>query len=80
MSLKLHIDADQIHYIPANVEAQIQATTAFGAKFVDLIYPKNPSPSRLSAGAVLHSKNVSIEVNTVFENLVGLLERSTQPN
>ena len=74
VSLKLQIDPDQIRYIPANVEAQIQATTAFGAKFVDLIYPKDPSPARLAAGAVLHSKNVSVEVNTVFENLVDLLK------
>jgi phospholipid/cholesterol/gamma-HCH transport system substrate-binding protein len=74
VSLKLQIDPDQIRYIPANVQAQIQATTAFGAKFVDLIYPKDPSPARLAAGAVLHSKNVSVEVNTVFENLVDLLK------
>ena len=74
VSLKLQIDPDQIRYIPANVAAQIQATTAFGAKFVDLIYPKDPSPARLAAGAVLHSKNVSVEVNTVFENLVDLLK------
>jgi phospholipid/cholesterol/gamma-HCH transport system substrate-binding protein len=75
VSLKLEIDPDQVRYIPANVEAQIQATTAFGAKFVDLIYPKDPSPARLAAGAVLHSKNVSTEVNTVFENLVNLLNK-----
>jgi phospholipid/cholesterol/gamma-HCH transport system substrate-binding protein len=74
VSLKLQIDPDQIRYIPANVQAQIQATTAFGAKFVDLIYPKNPSPARLAAGAVLHSTNVTTEVNTVFENLVDLLK------
>ena len=75
VSLKLEIDPDQVRYIPANVEAQIQATTAFGAKFVDLIYPKDPSPARLAAGAVLYSKNVSTEVNTVFENLVNLLNK-----
>jgi phospholipid/cholesterol/gamma-HCH transport system substrate-binding protein len=74
VSLKLEIYPDQLRYIPANVQAQIQATTAFGAKFVDLIYPKNPSPARLAAGAVLHSTNVSTEVNTVFENLVDLLK------
>jgi phospholipid/cholesterol/gamma-HCH transport system substrate-binding protein len=73
--LKLEIFPDQIKYIPANVEAQIRATTAFGAKYVDLIYPENPSPKRLAAGAVLHSRNVSTEVNTVFENLVGLLKQ-----
>ena len=72
-SLKLEIDPDQVRYIPANVEAQISATTAFGAKFVDLVYPQNPSPARLAAGAVLHSKNVSTEINTVFENVVDLL-------
>src|SRR5271166_5849379 len=72
-NLRLEIDPDQIRYIPANVQAQISATTAFGAKFVDLEYPQNPSPARLSAGAVLHSKNVSTEINTVFENVVDLL-------
>jgi len=72
-SLRLEIDPDQVRYIPANVQAQINATTAFGAKFVDLVYPPNPSPARLAAGAVLHSKNVSTEINTVFENVVDLL-------
>lgn len=75
VSLKLEIVPDQIRYIPANVEAQIQATTAFGAKYVDLIYPENPSPKRLAAGAVLVSRNVSTEVNTVFQNLVGVLKQ-----
>jgi phospholipid/cholesterol/gamma-HCH transport system substrate-binding protein len=71
--LTLNIDADQVRYIPANVGAQIRATTAFGAKYVDLIYPDDPSRARLAAGAVLVSRNVTTEVNTVFENLVGLL-------
>src|SRR5271169_5535515 len=73
-SLRLEIDPDQIRYIPANVQARISATSAFGAKFVDLVYPPNPSPARLAAGAVLHSKNVSTEINTVFENVVDLLK------
>ncbi|BBX44764.1 MCE family protein [Mycobacterium cookii] len=73
-NLKLEIDPDQIPYIPANVQAQISATTAFGAKFVDLVYPPNPSAARLPAGAVLRSQNVSTEVNTVFENVVDLLK------
>ena len=72
--LTLEIDPDQIRYIPANVEAEIDVTTAFGAKFVDLVFPKNPSKERLAAGAVLRSTNVSTEVNTVFENVVDLLK------
>ncbi|WP_123026556.1 MCE family protein [Mycolicibacterium stellerae] len=71
--LRLAIDADQVSHIPANVTAKIDATTVFGSKFVDLVYPDNPSRERLSAGAVLKSSNVTVEVNTVFENLVEVL-------
>lgn len=75
VELKLEIDPDQIKYIPANVEAQIRATTVFGAKFVDLVYPEDPSPKRLQAGQVLRSRNVSTEVNTVFQNVVSVLNQ-----
>ncbi|BBX53107.1 MCE family protein [Mycolicibacterium poriferae] len=74
VKLLLEIDPDQIPRIPANVEAQISVTTAFGSKFVDLLPPAHPSVARLAAGAVLVSRNVSTEVNTVFENIVDLLE------
>jgi phospholipid/cholesterol/gamma-HCH transport system substrate-binding protein len=74
VTLKLEIDRDQIDHIPANIEAQIRATTVFGAKFVDLVYPSDPSPQPLAAGQVLRSRNVSTEVNTVFENVVRVLD------
>jgi phospholipid/cholesterol/gamma-HCH transport system substrate-binding protein len=72
--LELEMDPDQIEFIPANVQARIQSTTAFGGKFVDLIYPADPSPARLAAGAVLRSENVSTEVNTIFENVSNLMQ------
>ena len=72
-SLILQIDRDQVANIPANVEARINATSLFGSKFVDLIYPEHPSPQRLASGAVLRSLNTTLEVNTVFQNLVTLL-------
>jgi phospholipid/cholesterol/gamma-HCH transport system substrate-binding protein len=75
VSLQLELDRDQIGNIPANVEARINATTLFGPKFVELVYPRDPSPARLAAGAVLKSENVSTEVNTVFQNLVELIHR-----
>src|SRR5882757_6025319 len=75
VTLKLNIFRDQTEYIPANVGARIEATTIFGAKYVELVYPSDPSPQRLQAGAVLTSDNVSTEVNTVFENLVDLLNQ-----
>jgi phospholipid/cholesterol/gamma-HCH transport system substrate-binding protein len=72
--LKLEIDRDQIKNIPANVEPRIRATTVFGAKFVDLVFPGDPSSQRLASGQVLKSTNVSTEVNTVFENVVVVLD------
>lgn len=75
VELRLELYPAQLKYIPANVEAQITAPTAFGAKYVELIAPSDPSPKRLAAGAVLRSRNVSIEVNTVFQNLVGVLNQ-----
>lgn len=75
VSLRLDIAPDAIGNIPANVQAEIKATTAFGAKYVELIPPGDPSQKRLQAGAVLRSRNVSTEVNTVFENLVGVLDQ-----
>lgn len=75
VELTLDIDADRIPFIPANVGAQIRATTAFGAKYVDLVYPDDPSPARLREGEIIQSRNVSTEVNTVFQNLNGLLTK-----
>jgi phospholipid/cholesterol/gamma-HCH transport system substrate-binding protein len=74
-SLQLDISPDQIAYIPANVEARISASSLFGAKFVDLVPPTDPSPKHLAAGAVLTSQNVAVEVNTVFENVVDLIKQ-----
>jgi phospholipid/cholesterol/gamma-HCH transport system substrate-binding protein len=74
-SLTLELFPDQMHNIPANVAAEIRATTIFGVKYVDLVPPADPSPKRLSSGAVLRSTNVSTEVNTVFENLVGVIKQ-----
>lgn len=74
-TLQLDIDPDQIRYIPANVTARINATSLFGSKYVDLIYPNSPSPQRLHAGAALKSQNVAVEVNTVFQNVTELIKR-----
>src|SRR5579875_781715 len=73
--LRLELYPDQLAYIPANVEAQITAPTAFGAKYVELVTPAHPSAKRLAPGAMLKSRNVSVEVNTTFQNLVGVLNQ-----
>jgi phospholipid/cholesterol/gamma-HCH transport system substrate-binding protein len=75
VKLQLEINSDQLTHIPANVGAQISASTVFGGKFVELIAPSQPSRKRLAAGAVVNSSNVSIEANTVFQNVVGVLNQ-----
>ena len=68
-TLKLKIDPGPFQYLPSNVEAEIKSSTAFGAKYVDLVVPSDGASGRLAPGAVLRSRNVTVEVNTVFENL-----------
>ncbi|MGA9488746.1 MAG: MCE family protein [Mycobacterium sp.] len=75
VKLQLELYPEQLRFIPANVGANITATTAFGAKYVELLTPADPSPKRLKSGAVVVSGNVSTEVNTVFQNLVGVLNQ-----
>jgi phospholipid/cholesterol/gamma-HCH transport system substrate-binding protein len=78
-SLNLKMDPGPFQYLPGNVEAEIKSTTAFGAKYVDLIVPEGgPGSGSLKPGAVLHSRNVTVEVNTVFENLQSVV-RSIDP-
>jgi phospholipid/cholesterol/gamma-HCH transport system substrate-binding protein len=72
--LQLKMDPGPFKYLPSNLEAEIKSTTAFGSKYVDLIVPDHPSLTPLKAGAVLHSRNVTVEVNTVFENLQSLVQ------
>lgn len=75
VKLQLELNADQLKYIPANVEAEITAPTVFGNKYVELVSPSKPSPQRLARGAQLAAREVSIEANTVLQNVVGLLNQ-----
>jgi phospholipid/cholesterol/gamma-HCH transport system substrate-binding protein len=72
--LSLKIDPGPFKYLPSNVAAEIKSSTAFGAKYVDLIVPDNPSSKPLAAGAVIQSRNVTVEVNTVFQNLQSVVQ------
>jgi phospholipid/cholesterol/gamma-HCH transport system substrate-binding protein len=72
--LNLKIDPGPFKYLPSNLEAEIKSSTAFGAKYVDLIVPTDASPERLKPGSVVHSRNVTVEVNTVFQSLQGVVQ------
>jgi phospholipid/cholesterol/gamma-HCH transport system substrate-binding protein len=77
--LSLELYPNQLLHIPANVEARIVSPTLFGAKYVDLTDPSQPSRNRLAAGAMLESRSVTHEVNTVFQNLMDVLDQVDVP-
>jgi phospholipid/cholesterol/gamma-HCH transport system substrate-binding protein len=73
-ALHLAIDPASIEAIPSNVGAEITSSTVFGSKFVELIPPSQPSPDALQAGTTIRGGDkVTVEINTVFEKLVGVL-------
>jgi phospholipid/cholesterol/gamma-HCH transport system substrate-binding protein len=71
--LHLAMYPSDMHLIPANVLVDITEPTVFGAKFVDLVPPAEPSARPLRAGQVLDSQHVTVEINTVFQHLTAVL-------
>jgi len=71
--LHLGMYPSDLHLIPANVVVDLTAPTVFGAKFVDLVPPAQPSAQSLQAGQVLDSQHVTVEINTVFQQLTSVL-------
>ena len=73
--LRLAIDGGELHYVPSNAAVHIASSTVFGAKSVEFIPPKTPSPAAMRPGAHLAVTAVSLEVNTLFQSLIGLLQK-----
>jgi phospholipid/cholesterol/gamma-HCH transport system substrate-binding protein len=74
-ALHLAMDPSQLHLIPANVLVEITPPTAFGAKYVQLMPPAEPSPQPIHPGQVLDARHVTVEINTVFAQLTALLSK-----
>lgn len=74
-AIHLAMDPGQMDLIPDNVRVDIASSTVFGAKFVQLVPPENPSPAALRAGQVLDAEHVTVEINTVFQQLSSVLDK-----
>ena len=75
-ALHLAIDPASVDAIPANVGAEITSSTVFGSKFVELVPPADPSSASLRSGTVIRGDdNVTVELNTVFQQLVSVLSK-----
>ncbi len=78
-ALHLAMYPSNLRFIPANVLVDITSSTVFGAKFVDLVPPAEPSTQRLHAGQTLQGEHVMVEINTVFQQLVSVLAQIDPP-
>jgi len=78
-AIHLAMDPSQLKYIPSNVLADINSSTVFGAKSVELVPPAEPSAVRLHGGQTLRGEHVMVEINTVFQQLVTVLAHIDPP-
>src|SRR5260370_34386745 len=69
------MDPSQLHLIPSNVDVNIASSTVFGAKFVQFEEPQEPASQVLHAGQVIRGQHVMVEINTVFQQLVAVLDK-----
>ena len=74
-ALHLAMDPSQLHLIPSNVNVDIESSTVFGAKFVNMVPPADPASQKLRPGQVIQGQHVMVEINTVFQQLVQVLDK-----
>jgi virulence factor Mce-like protein len=72
--LHLAMDPSQLQYIPGNVDVNLASTTVFGAKSVELVAPADPSSTPLAKGQQLDAQHVTVETNTLFQQLTSVLK------
>jgi phospholipid/cholesterol/gamma-HCH transport system substrate-binding protein len=73
--LELDVNPKYVKLIPANVDANIEAATVFGNKYVSFTSPRNPTPQRISPHDVIDVRSVTTEFNTLFETLTSIAEK-----
>ena len=73
--LTLEVAPHYISLIPANVDAQIKASTVFGNKYVAFTSPKDPTKNRISSSDVIQASGVTTEFNTLFETVTSISEK-----
>jgi virulence factor Mce-like protein len=72
--LHLAMNPDALKDIPSNVAVDITSSTVFGAKFVEFAAPPDPSSTPLAKGAQVTAQHVTVETNTVFQQLRSVLK------
>ncbi len=73
--LTLNVERRYISFIPANVIADIRATTVFGNKYISFRSPKDPTSQRISSRDVIEASSVTTEFNTLFETVMSIADQ-----
>jgi phospholipid/cholesterol/gamma-HCH transport system substrate-binding protein len=71
----LQVDPNSVQLIPSNVHAEVEASTAFGNKYVALSSPENPVPQRISSSDVIDASHVTTEFNSLFQTVLAISEK-----
>lgn len=71
--IELAIDRGNLTRIPGDITVDIASTTVFGAKYIQLIPPAQLTSGHLEPGQVFEAEHVTVEINTVFEQLTEVL-------
>jgi phospholipid/cholesterol/gamma-HCH transport system substrate-binding protein len=73
--ISIGVQTRYLNLIPANVHADIRASTVFGNKYVAFDSPKSPVQQRISRSDVIDVSSVTTEFNTLFETVMSLTEQ-----
>ena len=73
--LSLDIEPRQAGRLPANVVANVTASTVFGNKYVAFSSPQHPVAQRVSSSGAITVTSVSTEFNTLFETIMAITEK-----
>ncbi|ORB24994.1 MCE family protein [Mycolicibacterium parafortuitum] len=74
-AIHLAMDPAYMDIIPSDVGVDIASSTVFGSKYIELVPPARPSADSLRPGQVLDVEHVTVEINTVFEQLSAVLAK-----
>ena len=74
VTIMMDLDPTLAAEVPDNATVSLAQLTAFGNKTVQVEFPEHPSAQPLHAGSVIAAGQVSVEVNSVFQHLITLMD------
>lgn len=72
-TLKLAMDPEYVHLVPADAAAEILPATVFGNKNVNLVVADGPVATPIAEGARLRTRHVASEINDIWGGLQSVL-------